>query len=57
MTRTELNDLLSNTDKEFDYSTHEQLVHLTCVFGMMDDMEDQWFGINQYRKVEINETE
>ena len=24
---------------------------------MMNDMEDQWFGINRYEKVEINETE
>lgn len=38
MTKTELNNLLSNTDKDFDYSAHEQLVHLTCVFE--NDVEE-----------------
>ena len=38
MTKTELNELLVNTDKKFDYSQHDLLVHLTCVYE--NDEED-----------------
>lgn len=52
MTRTELNKLLLDANKEFDYSAHEQLVHLTCVYENDDDEFEVTFAVPFYWTLE-----
>ena len=48
MTRKEISDLLANTDKEFDYSQHDLLVHLTCVFENDEEDFEVTFAVPVY---------
>ena len=52
MTRTELNKLLLDANKEFDYSAHEQLVHLTCVYENDDEEFEVTFAVPFYWTLE-----
>ena len=52
MTKTELNELLVNTDKKFDYSQHDLLVHLTCVFENEDEEFEVTFAVPLYWTLE-----
>lgn len=52
MTRTELNKLLLDANKEFDYSAHEQLVHLTCVYENDDEDFEVTFAVPFYWTLE-----
>lgn len=52
MTRTELNELLLDANKEFDYSAHEQLVHLTCVYENDDEEFEVTFAVPFYWTLE-----
>ena len=52
MTRTEISDWLSNAESEFDYSAHEQLIHLTCVIENDDEEFEVTFAVPFYWTLE-----
>lgn len=52
MTRKEVTDWLFNAEENFDYSAHEQLVHLTCVYENDDEEFEVTFAVPFYWTLE-----